>query len=72
MFVFRSNTRAWIPPQPFTQANFSFEAACAGKLVEACDELAPAYLGVAHTAELSWRLCLGIRGGWGRGWSIGN
>ncbi|KAK4452610.1 alpha/beta-hydrolase [Podospora aff. communis PSN243] len=53
-FVFRFNTRAWIPPLPYTQANFSYEIACPGKAPQDCGALAPAHQGVAHATELAF------------------
>jgi len=53
-FVYRFNTRAWVPPPPSTQANFSFEVSCASKTVEHCGALAPLHQGVAHATELAF------------------
>jgi carboxylesterase type B len=53
-FVYRFNTRAWLPPTPWDQGNFSYDVSCAGKPVEACGGLAPAHEGVAHATELAF------------------
>ncbi|KAK1755392.1 alpha/beta-hydrolase [Echria macrotheca] len=53
-FVYRFNTRAWVPPPPSTTANFSVDVSCAGKAVLDCGKLAPAHEGAAHATELAF------------------
>ena len=53
-FVYRFNTRGWVPPPPATTANFSVDTACAGKALLDCGALAPAHEGVAHATELAF------------------
>ncbi|KAK5661591.1 hypothetical protein OQA88_9690 [Cercophora sp. LCS_1] len=53
-YVFRFNTRGWVPPPPSTTANFTVEPSCAGKALHDCGMLAPAWEGVAHATELAF------------------
>lgn len=53
-YVFRFNTRGWVPPPPSTTANFSVGSSCAGKALHDCGMLAPAWEGVAHATELAF------------------
>lgn len=53
-YVYRFNTRAWVPPPPATHANFSVGTACRDRSVESCGELADPREGVAHATELAF------------------